>query len=320
MLTKLFAKFRKRQDIVQLMYLFNVDNLDSTILLQSLIKPSKEEFTKNMLIIINNFINKNFIEIKDNIEYFVVRPYKLYWLIKLYQILKPSPYYDVSDLLVQVVRVLIDKEEKRYIKIKDIKFFLQNLDPTLIKKYNKVILTNYNSTLNVNLLINELVDEEKYRKSTLYNSYYLFEFINKEYKDCKGPVDFLMKYNPFERFSENQPKVQQHCRDVTNTNGQKMKVVLPNTPIFNNIYNSNQRQLIQNEYNKIFPDISLNSKNKSSNRSRRSSFQKILGRTIKKKKKQTRKGIFARFFRKKTIKRQSSKNKLLPSSNQSNTF
>jgi hypothetical protein len=319
MLTKLFAKFRKRQDIVQLMYLFNVDNLDSTILLQSLFKPSKEEFTKNMLIIINNFINKNFIEIKDNIEYFIVRPYKLYWLIKLYQILKPSPYYDVSDLLIQVVRVLIDKEEKRYIKIKDIKFFLQNLDPTLIKKYDKVILTNYNSTLNVNLLIDELVDLEKYKNLEKYNSYYLNEFINTEYKDCEGPVGFLMTYNPFELFSENQPKVQQHCRDVTNTNGQKMKVVVPNTLILNNIYNSNQRQLIQNEYNKIFPDISLNSKNKSSNRSRRSSFQKILGRTIKKKK-QTRKGIFARFFRKKTIKRQSSKKKLLPSSNQLNTL
>lgn len=303
MFTKLFAKFRKRQDIVKLFYLFNVNNLDSTILLQSLINPSKEEFTKNMLFIINNFINKNFIEKKDNIEYFVVTPYKLYWLIKLYQILQPSPYYDVNDLLVQVVRVLIDKYKKRYIKIKDIKLFLQALDPTLITKYNKVILTNYeNTVLYINLLFNELVDLDKYRNTQLYNSNYLNEFITTKYNHCKGPVGHLMKYNPFDLSSETQLKVKQHCHDVTNNKGELIKVVLPNTRKLNNIYNSNQRQLIQNEYNKIF----TNTLNKN-NSSRHYTIQKNTGKKNTKKKSQTKKGFFSRLFRKKTIKTQSSK-------------
>ena len=308
MFTKLFAKFRKRQDIIQLMYLFNVNNLDSTILLQSLIKPSNEEFTKHMLIIINNFINKNFIEIKDNIEYFVVTPYKLYWLIKLYQILQPSPYYDVSDLLVQVVRVLIDKYKKRYIKIKDIKLFLQALDPTLITKYNKLILTNYdNSILYVNLLVNELVDLDKYRNTQLYNSDYLNEFITTKYKDCKGPVGHLMKYNPFERFSETQLKVQQHCHDVTNKKGELMKVVLPNTRKLNN--NSNQRQLIQNEYNEIFTKTLSKHYSKKNSSSIRYTFQKNIAKKKTIKKSKSQKGFFSRLFRKKTIKHQTSETK-----------
>lgn len=321
----------KREPLLNFTYKSNEQAyLDKTILNTVNFREMKDvsQYTEKCYTTMLKFFNTNFVVKKERQEYIVINPYRLYWLIKLHEVLVSGIGFE--ELLLKVVRVLLDKEEKRYINIKLIVEFLEQLNLRRDIIRNTVI--NYETDYTIAL--DDVVNMGFYNNKNVYDNEMLVNFIRNEKlklaKDmmCVNPKGFLLNFNPYFKMmfdeydshtsgisnnslqilAKKQERVNQYCKEIIVKGEKLLPIIGYDTQRFNNIYNSNMRTLQSVEYNKVFGDTrtKLSIKKGSSSSLTKKLFAERLKKNGSKNSKKgktkvqpkpVKRGFFARLFR-----------------------